>query len=250
MKYKSLHKNDSIFFSAEITANPESRSADYALQFSVEHCILIDTLGSRTESALDLSKLEEVSSEIQEKVAGLQKIPWKSIDLDKLEGEICGVVHRSLKNVPTEILDDPSFWRFLSIRYFSDFILFREKTALKAGNIGKYFLAENSAESIPLRLYIRAQAVMDDKGGYALAEAVPKGTDFWRSHIIRVRTGRAQALAQSFAQIQSTQRMNTNLLREVARGMNRRWSNVLFFDYDRKEATRLITEVKNTVNNP
>ena len=91
---------------------------------------------------------------------------------------------------------------------------------------------------------------MDDKGGYALAEAVPKGTDFWRSHIIRVRTGRAQALAQSFAQIQSTQRMNTDLLREVARGMNRRWSNVLFFDYDRKEATRLITEVKNTVNNP
>lgn len=250
MKYRFLHKNDSIFFSAEVTANPESRSADYALQFSIKSCTLTDTPGSRSESALDLSKLEKASSDIQEKVAALQKIPRKSINLDKLEGEICGIVHRSLKDVPTEILDDPGFWRFLSVRYFSDFILFREQTALKAGNIAKYFLAENSTESIPLRLYIRAQAVMDDKGGYALAEAVPEGTDFWRSHIIRVRTGRARALAQSFAQLQSTKRMNTDLLRKVARGMNRRWSNVLFFDYDRKEATRLINEVKSTVDNP
>jgi hypothetical protein len=87
----------------------------------------------------------------------------------------------------------------------------------------------------------------DVDGQFPLAEAVSEGTDFWRSHIIRVRTGRARVLAQAFAKMQGSDRMMTDELRQFARRLNRQWSNVIMLDYDEKQSNDILKEIKKSL---
>jgi len=248
MRYKTITIADANLFAREITDDPSKRTLDYAVQFASTNMRPASTPGSGNEVELDVSAIELLADDIQGKIDAIRRKSKKASELEALEGEVCGDIHRALIGVPVEILDDSGFWRYVAIGYFSDFILFREESALAKGNIGTYFSAQSGAESIPLRLFIRAQSMLDSRGGYDLASSVDKGTDFWRSHIVRVRTGRAKELAQAFAKMQSVDPMKTDLLRKVARRLNRQWSNVVLFDYDYKKATQLIKDIRKSVD--
>jgi hypothetical protein len=146
-----------------------------------------------------------------------------------------------------EILDDPSFWRYLALRHFWWFISWREAEPISNGNYHNLVDARFTAEQIPLRLYLRAKAI-DDDSDVALAGELPKSTDFWRSHITRVRVGTAPTVARAFAEAKRdekklTQPLNTSTLREVAKRVNRMWSNVRLDLYDKDEARRFISEM-------
>jgi hypothetical protein len=85
-------------------------------------------------------------------------------------------------------------------------------------------------------MYLRAQVVQEDQ---SLASAVTRGTDFWRSHVIRVKTGSTPDLARAVTEQQRDDHMKVGPLREYAKRINRRWSNQVIHILDEDECRAL-----------
>jgi hypothetical protein len=94
-----------------------------------------------------------------------------------------------------------------------------------------------------LRTFLRGQIALEH-GQYDLAWAIPKGTDFWRSHIIRVRTGAVPAVSRAFVREQLADRMPSGPLRAYARRLNRLRTNVVLEVFDDDDAESLCRELR------
>lgn len=162
------------------------------------------------------------------------------------EGLAAGDLHRALRDLPIDVLDDPGFWRYVSVAKLWWFIEAREAGPIGRGNHMTYIDGGRPTECVPLRMFLRAQAVRDGED-YSLAWSMKNATDFWRSHVIRVQTGTAPPLARSFASLQKDVRMpSTPELRPFARRLNRLWSNVVLTSLDEDEAATLLQELYDT----
>ena len=171
-------------------------------------------------------------------------------DKDPIEGEAAKHLYNALLPaneaqafVPVPVLDDPGFWRYLSIDYFWGFIAWREKKPFENGNHMKYIDGRNQAECVLLRMFLRVAAL----GGAEHADLgykLPRAIDFWRSHVIRVRTATAPALTRAIVELQAADRLMTEDLREFAKRVNRTWSNVLLNIYNQTEAEDLLRELR------
>ena len=189
------------------------------------------------EDDIDLEPVARTANDIKREM-----IQWGDRDRDRFEGMACVRLYDALSHVPTEILDDRGFWRFLSLRYFWDFIAWREEEAFGRGNYLKYVDASTNAESVLPRMYLRAHAV--GGGTYQpLTAGIPRAGDFWRSHVVRVRTGSAQSVARAFARKQMQQRLPTEPLRQAAKRLNRTWTNIVLYLYNEDEAGKLIDTI-------
>jgi hypothetical protein len=159
---------------------------------------------------------------------------------EAFEGRFAGEVHRALRDLPIEALDDPGFWRFLSLVDFWWFVTVREAPAIGRGNVMTY--VDGGKECVPFRMFLRAQSIrLDDD--YALAGAMPKAADFWRSHVLRVKTGTAPPLARSFARLQQDKAMVSDDVRPFARRINRLWTNIVFQGWEEDDCDRLLADL-------
>ena len=168
-----------------------------------------------------------------------------SVDTEVFEGQLAAALHPWFTSVPIEVLDDPGFWRYLAVKHFWWFTEHREAEPILRGNFNNLVDATRPAEHIPLRLFLRTRSV-DVDGDVDLAGALAQSTDFWRSHITRVRLGSAPNVARSFAEAKladNDKRLTTKPLRRVARRLNRTWTNTNLDMYNAEEARLLIEEV-------
>ena len=186
-----------------------------------------------TGPTIDLSTVESVASMVDERVT-----EWTDPDRDRLEGRASAWLYDALRSMPTEILDDRGFWRYLALKYFWSFITWREEKPFAKDAHLKYLDARSSTETVLTRMFLRAQSVEDTSGD--VTASITQATDFWRSHVIRVRTGTAAPLARAFARRQSEDRLRTDPLRATARKINRTWSNVVLDVYDDAEAAEVV----------
>ena len=164
-------------------------------------------------------------------------------DGEQREAEAAPLLHDALSVVDVEVLDDPGFWRYLSLGLFWDFIRWRETKAFARGNYLRYVDGKSSNECVLTRMYLRGAAV----GGLPFAEyasMLPKATDFWRSHVVRVRTGTAPSLVRALVDMQRQHRLPTDPLRQFAEDLNRTWSNVVLSIYDDDEAHALVEKIQ------
>ena len=187
----------------------------------------------------DLSRIHKAAERLSETI----HVRPPNRDRDLIEGRMSRVLYEALECVPAEVLDDPGFWRYLSLKYFWGFIAWRQESAFANGNHMKYVDGEKSTECVLTRMYLRVAAV----GGLEharMASAIPKSTDFWRSHVIRVRTGTAPPLARALAVMQRDSRLATSEIRELAKALSRTWTNVLVTIYTDEEARALIKELR------
>jgi hypothetical protein len=247
MRYPTLSTKDAHAFSVQVTKDARTANSVAAAAFCAEYAGSLSTIGSADSKPIDLSAIEQVAKEAEKVARSPEMATAAKKERERVESELCGPVHKALCNFPIEMLDDQRFWRYLAVRYFGEFIVWRESEALTNGNISTYFTAGTGVESLPLRLFLRGQAIISSKGTYELASAVPAGTDFWRSHILRVRTGRAAPLARSFTEMQSQERMTTAPLRQLAKLINRMWANVVLTEYGPLESTALIKRLREKV---
>ena len=192
---------------------------------------------------IDLNRIAEAAESIKILLSG----DWnRQRDGDYVEGLAATHLYRALvpedaPAVPIEVLDDPGFWRFLGLRYLWEFIKWREESVLEGTHM-EYVDARRSTECVPTRMYLRVAAV----GGLEHAdhaERLKEATDFWRSHILRVRTGTAPALTRAIVARQAAERLETKALRPFARRVNGAWTNVLLNMYDDEEAKRFVDEL-------
>lgn len=195
---------------------------------------VVDWVGSGRD--VDLDALVEVIERMRTEYEHETELPT-SRKAEVFEGRFAGAVHKALRDLPIEILDDPGFWRYLSLRHFWWFIAEREAGSIAHGNVMTY--VDGERECVPFRMFLRAQAIRrgDD---YELASALLGATDFWRSHILRVRTGMTPPLARSFARLQADTQMPTTTVRPIARKLNRLWSNIVFDLWTEDECGRLL----------
>ena len=168
-------------------------------------------------------------------------------DNELFEGRLAAALFGWFDSLPIEVLDDPGFWRYVSLRHFWWFIEWREAEPIAKGNFNNLVDATLPAEHIPLRLYLRAKAVAEGEDA-SLAGEIPKSTDFWRSHITRVRVASAPAMARAFAEMKRDEKaldspLKTERLRRVAKRVNRMWSNVRLDMYDSVESKELMKEI-------
>ena len=193
--------------------------------------------------AIDLGRIADAAEAITALLAG----GWnRKQDGDYVEGLAATRLYRALvpedaPPVPVEVMDDPGFWRSLGLRYFWDFIAWREPTVL-SGSKMLYVDAKQSAECVLTRMYLRVAAVGGLEHGDD-AERLRRATDFWRSHILRVRTGTAPALTRAIVARQADERLDTKALRPFAKRVNGAWTNVLLNMYDDEEAKRFVDEL-------
>lgn len=167
-------------------------------------------------------------------------------DRDLLEGQLAGYLHRSLRGLPAQVLDDPGFWRYVTFVDLWPFVVWRETERFDKGpnTYIKYVDAINPTECVATRMFLRGHAVRD-RDDYSLA-VMPKATDFYRSHVLRVSVGSAPPVARAFARQHKTERMATDQLRDFARRLNRHATNLVLPILTDDEAAALIQELDET----
>lgn len=249
MRYPTLSTKDALAFAAQVSRDPKTANSISAAAFCAEYQGSLSTIGSADTKMVDLSRLEDVALLAEATARNPEMATASPRELERVESDLCGPVHEALCAFPVEVLDDQRFWRYLAVRHFGEFIIWRERKAFANGNIAKYFVAGTGVESLPLRLFLRGQSVISPKGTYELASAVPAGTDFWRSHVLRVRTGRAIPLARAFAEMQSRERLATTPLRQLASLINRTWANVVLTEYGAGDSNKLISHLRARAKN-
>jgi len=201
----------------------------------------VEWIGSGDE--VDLVALEALGTNLADQVRVTE-----ISDKDRFEGRFASALDEAVSLVPIDVLDDSRFWAYLSVTYFWDFIACREEGAFSRGNHLKYVDCESPTESVLTRMYLRSRAVGGP--GYGdLADAIPQATDFWRSHVIRVRTGTAPPVTRALAKSHRDDRLATDDLRELARELNRSWTNVVLYLHDEDEAAELIDELRRNLPN-
>jgi hypothetical protein len=178
---------------------------------------------------IDISELLDAVERI--KATLLQRLaatPPFDLDDDQFEGAMSGTLHRALRTYDTEVLDDPGFWAYVASGPLWQFVKWREDPSQRKREVYHRYIDGLTVECVPLRMFLRAQAVVDGDD-YSLAAAIEKGVDFWRSHVLRVKTGAKPELARAVVKEQQGARMTVGPVREYAKRINRRWSNELFY---------------------
>ncbi len=173
-------------------------------------------------------------------------------DRDRIEGEAAVRLFEALAGVDPAVLDDPGFWRYLSVGFdgFWRFIEWREYKAFRKDDptpFRKYFDGRAPNECVLPRMYRRILALgghEDPQRQYRELAALPKATDFWRSHVIRVQTSASPAVVRAFARMQRDRQLTTKPLREFVKWIRRVRSNVLLSLYDDREADEFVGELR------
>jgi hypothetical protein len=191
--------------------------------------------GTRLDIEPLMGCVAEVEAALRERLAADEH----ELDNDQFEGLVSGQLHAVLRSYDVETLDDPGFWAWLSTGPLWFFVRWREDPdERKREAYEKYLNGRASQECVPLRMFLRAQAIERD-GDYDLASSIPRGVDFWRSHVLRVRTGAKKELARAIAQEQRDDRLTVERVREYAKRINRRWSNQVLYLLNDQEARAL-----------
>lgn len=191
---------------------------------------------------IDLTAIGEAQILVHQELAYEMSHYTYDKDRDRLEGKAAVILYNSLHNINAAVLDDSGFWRYLSLKHFWHFIAWREEGAFKRDNFLKYVDGENYSEGVLNRMFLRVCALGGSRYGH-LAWMLPHATDFWRSHILRVRTGTAPPVTRALVRKYGEERLNTEELREFAKRLNRLWTNVLLNTYSDHEARDLIDEL-------
>ncbi len=177
---------------------------------------------------------------------------------DTLEGKASLVLHRAISDGEADLamLDDPGFWRYVAIAYLWNFAVWREHGTLfpkpKASGepnesperrFAVYIDGRRLHECVPSRLWLRVNML----GGQELdlAFQAEGSTDFWRSHILRVKAGEHPGIVRAMArrQADASTRLTTPLLREFAKQLNRTLQNLVPAMLDDEAADLLVEEL-------
>ena len=206
---------------------------------------------------VDLRGIEEAAAGIRDLMNNADQSQSRR---DQVEGEAAAILYRALCPAPgtgrpeveVSVLDDPGFWRYLSLKYFWDFVEWR--TWKKPGRFREsthlgYVDALRSTKCVLTRMYLR-MASLGGSEHDGLASCLPKAADFWRSHVIRVRTGCAPGLVRAMVEGQRDARLTTDSVRELAKRVNRTWSNVLLDLYTQEDAAELLAELRAGLDEP
>lgn len=193
--------------------------------------VSLDNYATRVES-------DDVVLEVVGEVAGELRL-WKeahgpggTATFNEFEAFGAAECHQRMRDFPSEVLLNPSFWRWVAADPFFDLVEWRFGVEGSMNNYGSR--TSSFRRCLPYKMFLRGKIgfVPDADDPYALV--LVGGEDFWASHLIAVRNGAVPVIAHAFIKEyasrvdDATQKTpNTDQVREFARRMNRLRSNIL-----------------------
>lgn len=186
------------------------------------------------ESTEDFMKMfresvHEIRSRSTRVTNGESKLPKATDALkDHIEGELSCVLFEGLRNLDACVLTDPGFWRYLAVWEMFDFVQWRDGENCKLVSFGAGSHSP-TWDCVPKRMFVRARIAFEAgaEGDWKELAGIP-GTDVWRSHVLRVKTGNSPALSAALLEAWDAQLIRTKEVRDVAKRIKRLRSNMVF----------------------
>ena len=203
------------------------------------------------EPEMDTAPLDQMTREIRELV---DSHDYETADADQTEGRAACALYRALEQADPDAaaLNHPGFWRYVGLACTWDLTVWREPRAFsvrEAEDGSKEATASfrpyiDGRECVPLRMYLRVKSL----GGLrheSLAWAVREGTDFWRSHILRVKAGEHPSIVRAMVKRQADEatRLTTDPLRRFAKDLRRTTTNLVPALLNDDDADALVGEL-------
>jgi hypothetical protein len=167
-------------------------------------------------------------------------------DKDAVEGDLAVTLFAALRALPSSVLTDRGFWRFVAVYWMFDFIQWRDGENCRPHSFGAQEGLGALWDCVPLRMFDRALISERAAEGLGLSDvgwgARVAGTDLWRSHILRVLIGNAPNVVQRVLEDADKSLLPTSLLRKVVKDLQRTRSNVMFEVLDPDDARALVDE--------
>jgi len=142
--------------------------------------------------------------------------------------------------LPDECKFEPGFWTYLSWRC-ADVIAWRYPVNEKKGWVDNFFARYSASDFINAfipRLVVQGLITRGDSARSF------RGQDFWRSHVLRVKTGFSKEVSNGFANIAKNESVNTEDARIIAKKVRAIRSNVIFEALDKPQAEILVGELR------
>ena len=158
---------------------------------------------------------------------------------DEIEGALSVLLFSHLKDLPPQVLTDPGLWRYLGTWCLFDFIAWRDGEKCKLESFGAGSKTPTWA-CAPLRMFVRAKICAEGNAEDWESLCRVAGTDLWRSHILRVKTGNSPLVAKELVRAWQQGEVNTASVREVAKGLKRVRSNIVFEFLDDKQSRSIV----------
>ena len=229
MKYPNISQADMKEFVTSLQNGPSVREPKIAL--SGEDSALPDELIEGFVS--DFTKLQETCSK------GIAKSKDKKFA--QFEQQASPMVATLLNKLPLKAQFDPGFWSYLSYRV-ADVIVWRYPPNDKDG-WGKNFVASHTqsdfVDGFLPRLAIKGLISAGSEKAAALTQQ-----DFWRSHILRVKTGFSQNVSQAFAELVVDEGTVVETQRAMTKSIRSQRSNVIFEVLTKEQAKALVSRAK------
>ena len=203
---------------------------------------------------LDIAPLEHAQAQIGEL---LDREDTEDLDPDQIEGKAACVLFRAINDAGADpvALDDPGFWRYVCLAHIWNLAAWRQPSAFAGkrsaegapeakASLKSYVDGHRPHECVPVRMYLRLRALGGLEHGN-LAWAVREGTDFWRSHILRVKVGEHPPIVRAMVRRQANDetRLLTDDVRELAKDLNRTLTNLVPALLDEDAAEDLVGEL-------
>lgn len=146
-----------------------------------------------------------------------------------------------LEQLPVRLQFDPGFWSYLSYRVVN-VIIWRYPINDKEG-WGKNFVQTHTqsdfVDGFLPRLAIKGLIAKGSKAAEALVQQ-----DFWRSHILRVKTGFSPNVSKAFAELVANEGTVVDTQRTMAKSIRSQRSNVIFEVLTIDQAKALVIRAK------
>lgn len=198
---------------------------------------------SGEENSLSTELVEEFVADFKELKDSCSKGLTKSKDKkhSEFEREASPLVVRLLEELPMSCRFDPGFWSYLSYRV-SDVITWRYPPN-EAEGWSKNFVASHASSDfvdgfLP-RLAIKGLIATGSADSTNLTQQ-----DFWRSHILRVKTGFSKNVSQAFAEAVVRDQLVVEKQRSMAKSIRSIRSNVIFEVLNPAQAKAIVDDIK------
>lgn len=171
------------------------------------------------------------------------EIPMRSPIGGDFEAEACSITHELMRHLPREALDDPDFWKYLTVIYFRDLVEWRHGGHGRYANLANYGVS-SERRNLLLRMFYRAEVVFDPEAKEPYRLAHQGDEDLWKSHFGAVRVGNCPNVVKAFLRkvfpAGEAPRLKTKQVRELAKNLTRLRSNIILELYDVEAALNLI----------
>lgn len=157
------------------------------------------------------------------------------------------IVHRILPHDP-HIFADTGFWVWLAVTQLSDIVEWRHGSDIKFAELANYGIGSGKRiENLFLRMWLRADLVVDYEAEEPYYLSKLGDQDLWRSHIIRQGYSNVRALAKAlviYQCIEEGKRLtnDSNGIRALAKRLKRLRANVMFEFLDINQLNHIIKE--------